>query len=556
MERATEFLDRSEFFVCKLHGSISDLESMVFTAQDYEQIANDGRYLTLLGRVLSRTSVVFLGYGLQDHHVLATLQRNHDVNALFGDGPHFAVTSSDHLSLPPSVRPIRYLADVHTDHRSAISVVEELGDLRAPRIQIDERASDVPEPRKVGKSAHLLFDVLPPGRWTTSQTVELEREDGTKPQFIVGTGFTDWELPNNPSTAMHDVIVGLLCFDQVVAPIQSVGRLHSLIGSDRFWALVREEVISFVNWSGNEGIMFPDSSAVASGDLVSVEVLNPDHTESRVKQAIREHLGPAPGKEAKAEELFGILESKIRTITREEGSRVPDIVRGLLLRPSVRRLLGVSGGTPLKSLARWQVFPVLRLTSVVKIGVACRAMGLSSAKLDYGTAKLAGPAFASSAGEEWTDDAASYVVCGRFAADVGGIVIRDPSILDVVLSFRVTSLGRALREEVLARLAKREGGEVEVAVNSALRAGLPVAVLQAARDEFVGLLVSEMPNRGFMPAIWNDRRYADYAIGRWKMASRRVFEEWCRRIGVGMYDPCPCQSGERVRFCCNEALKE
>ena len=202
-----------------------------------------------------------------------------------------------------------------------------------------------------------------------------------------------------------------------------------------------------------------------------------------------------------------------------------------------------------------QVFAVLRLASVVKIGAACRILGIGSAKLDFGTSRLAGPAFASVYGSEWTDDTASYVVCGRFAADLGQVVLQNPSLFDAVLAFRDTEQGVALRREVLARLAASEGAEVNVAVNSALIAAIPGSALQAARDQFVGLLVSEQILGTPAPAIWNDRRYSDDSIIRWRQISRKILEDYCRRTRIGPYDPCPCQSGERLKFCCDEALR-
>jgi len=35
-------------------------------------------------------------------------------------------------------------------------------------------------------------------------------------------------LTKKKAEAMHDLLVGLLCFDQVIAPIQALGRLHNI----------------------------------------------------------------------------------------------------------------------------------------------------------------------------------------------------------------------------------------------------------------------------------------------------------------------------------------
>lgn len=569
LERAFHLLKGGDSFVCKLHGSVSDLQSIVFTTEDYDNLLRDQNYIAFLERILANTSVIFIGYGMQDDYIVSALRRNHDLASLFGDGPHFAVLPSEPAALPPSVRVIRYTPEPHKDHRSSISVVEELGSLRnqqpdslpspdhdaeAPRPTRSSSGHDAEAPRP-NRSAHLLFHIHPPGTWGTSSTLGIKDQAGAEKQLIIGTGFSDAELPDNRSTAMHDLIVGLLCFDQVVAPVQALGRLHTLIGSDRFWALIREDILTLVNWTHQEGIIFPSTESLASGDLGSLTAYNPDFTKKSVGQAIRDQISPMPGKEEAAERLFAELEPKIREISHSEEGEIPKLVRGLLLRPSIREILGVSGGTPLNSFARWQVFPVLRLANVAKIGAACRILELGSAKLDFGTSSLAGPAFASDSGSEWTDDTASYVVCGRFAADLGQVVLQEPSFLDAVLAFRDTQHGVSLRNEVHLRLAASEGAEVNVAVNSALRAGVPAAALQAARDRFVSLLVSEPIPGKSPPAIWNDKRYAEDAIARWRQQSRRILDDCCRREGIGLYDQCPCGSGEKLKFCCNEALQ-
>ena len=555
LERAFRLLKSGESFICKLHGSISDLASTVFTCDDYEQLLADSHYLQLLEKVLASTSVIFIGYGIQDDHVLSVLRRNHDVAALFGDGPHFAVLPREPAELPSSVKVVRYTPEPHKDHRSSISVIEELKYLRTHQIDRTLPSAQVPEESQKTRSAHFLFDILPPGTWNTSLTIGLKSESGMETQAIIGTGFSDAELPDNRSTAMHDLVVGLLCFDQVVAPVQALGRLHSLIGSERFWSLLRDDVLALVNWSEQAGVIFPSADSIASGDLASLAVHNPDFTRKSVGQAIRDQLKAAPGKEEAAERLFSELEPKIRELSHSEEGSIPELVRGLLLRPSIREILGISGGTPLNSFGRWQVFPVLRLASVVKIGAACRILGLGSAKLDFGTSRLAGPAFSSVCGREWTDDTASYVICGRFAADIGRVFLQDPSLFDAVLAFRDTQPGVSLRAEVLSCLAASEGSEVNVAVNSALSAGVPQRVLQAARDQFVGLLVSEQVADTPPPAIWNDKRYAEDSLVRWRRASRKILENCCHEAGIGQYDPCPCKSGEKLKFCCEEALR-
>ncbi len=556
LERGVDLLVRRQSFICKLHGSITDLRSMVFTREDYDNLVSDVLFRVLLQRILSGASIVFIGYSLQDNYLLALLQRNCEISALLGDGPHFAVLSAEHSELPSSVKQIRYIPEPHKDHRTSITIVEEMRVLGGVNSAALSASVAMQQPVHPGiRSCHFIFDPLPPGRWSTSQSVMIKGKDGIEKQIIVGTGFTNAEFPINRSSAMHDLIVGLLCFDEIIAPIQALGRLHLLLGSERFWGLVRDNILKFLNWSHIEGVVFPAVESMASGILESFTFSDADYTKQRVGELIREQLKPLPGKEDLAERQFSELETRICWVSGLEEGNIPNLVRGLLLRPSVRELLGVSGGTPLNSITRWQVFPVLRLASVTKIGAACRVLSLGSAKLDFGMSQLAGPAFASASGNEWTDDTASYVVCGRFNADLGQLVLQDLSVLDAIRQFRDTQLGESLRKEILSRLAAQDGAEVSVAVNSALSGSIPLQVLQAARDQFVGLYISRAPEGKPTPALWNDKRSAEAAINQWRRVSRNILHESCQRFSIKPYDPCPCNSGEKLRFCCGEALR-
>ncbi|MBN4079738.1 SIR2 family protein [bacterium AH-315-C08] len=556
IERCTHLLNRNEPFVCKLHGSMDNIESVVFTSDDYANLINNSSYLSYLERLTTCSTVIFVGYGLQDDYLVSLLHRSHKLAALFGDGPHFALLPNEAKDLPASVKIIRYIPEPHKDHRSSISVIEELKNLRPQKHEIKSASAQEPKAGQAIRSAHLLYDVFPPGTWKTSQTIEFTNESGDlKRQAVIGNGFTTQELAKQSSTAMHDLLVGLLCFDQVIAPIQALGRLHNLVGSDRFWALVREDIVTFINWSQQEAIIFPGSESIASGCLASLSAYNPDKTKKSIGEAIRNQLKPTSGREEVAERLFAELEPKIHNLSDASNESIPSIVSGLLLRPSIRDMLGISGGTPLTSIARWQVFSVLRLATVVRIGAACRDLHIGSAKLDFGTSNLAGPAFSSVAGNEWTDDSASYVICGRFGADLGRIMLQDTSLIDTVIAFRDTEAGIAFRQEVFANLATSNGAEVNIAVNSALSACIPSKALQAARDQFVGLFMQEQVLQTPTAAIWNDERFADKSIIKWKQASRKILEDICRNANIKPYDPCPCGSGELLKWCCDEALK-
>lgn len=554
LQRAEQLLRVGQAFVCKLHGSVSDVMSTVFTVEDYNTLLSDDIFKTHLERLLAATTVVFIGYSLQDDYVLSMLARNRNINALFGDGPHYAILPTDYRALPSNVRVIRYTPEPHKDHRSPITVLEEIRSIRTGEANDKYPIhSDTKQPNSI-QSAHLLFDIFPPGTWSTSVTLGISDPSGTNRQAIIGTGFTDIELPDNRSTAMHDLIVGLLCFDHVYASISSLGRVHNLLGTQRFWHLVQDGVLSFVTWDHQECIIFPSADSLSAGDLGSLSHYKPDGTKQTIMQIVRTQLNPTPGNEDTAERLFERLCASTREVSSAEEGAIPSIVRSLLLRPSIRRLLGVSGGMPLNSLTRWNAFPILRLANVVKIGTACRILQIGSAKLNFGTANLAGPAFAAATGVEWADDTASYVLSGRFAADLGAFALQDPSLLDLILTFRNTKQGQELRQEVFARLAASEGSDVTVAVNAGLRNALPSTTLQKARDTFVNLLTPQRSIPNTPAVIWNDRRFAEDALVLWRRRSREMLEQYCLQNKISTYSACPCGSGEKLKFCCAEAL--
>src|ERR1035438_6018993 len=81
-------------FVAKLHGSISAIQSTVFTSSDYGQIKGSTSYIGAVKSIFSLASVLFLGYGVNDEYVLNLLSENDTEHKLFGNGPHFKLTDS------------------------------------------------------------------------------------------------------------------------------------------------------------------------------------------------------------------------------------------------------------------------------------------------------------------------------------------------------------------------------------------------------------------------------------------------------------------------------
>lgn len=552
IERINDLVKSRDSFVCKLHGSVSTVESTVFTSGDYERLVSNSTYRESLKDILRSATILFVGYSLQDGYLLQLLAQNAELKGLFGDGPHFAILPKKHPGLPENVLSIRYAPIPHKDHRSSIQVIEEIAVAESRRKIADSGVEAVVSQEL--KSAHLLFDILPPGQWITSETANLDN----KSQMIVGMGFSTVELPPERPTATHDLLVALLCFDSVYAPLFTIPRIYRLVGSELFWELVNTNALKFVHWMQQEGIIFPGADAISEGDLGSFSRFNPNLKEWTVEQDIRLSLEATSERANITDEHLNTIANHTGVFGPSEDWSIPSTVRGLLLRPSVRKMLGISGGTSVNSFARWQAFPLLRLAYLVRLGWTCQHLGIGSAKLDFGTAELAGPAFYASTGAEaWSDHVASYVLCGRFDADVGEYALQESSVWKTVLTFRNTQDGSKLRQEILHHLLAKEGGEVAVAVNGGLRRIIPQNVLQKARDQFVGLLVSSSPGTQAKPAVWNDSRYSDEkALALWRARSRTELSAICQKRKIERYDRCPCGSGDKLKFCCEEALRE
>lgn len=552
LARARTCLLSKQPFICKLHGSISNIKSVVFSTADYNVLENDESYLSQLAGLIAMSHLIFVGYGLRDEYLVKLLQKNVKDAKAFGDGPHYAILTTEEDIFPESVKVINYVADPHTDHRDSIQVLEQYGISQASKVKTDVQTSV-----HAFRSAHLLFDILPPGTYTSSQRLAIKSsENGHTKEVVVGTGFTNVELPGNKSTALHDFIVGLLCFDQIYAPINATGRIHDMLGATLFWRLVSEDILSFIQWENQEGVIFPAATSISGGDLGSFRVFNPDQTEKSVEQIIRQQLSAVPGHEVEAARLFNLLFDKTKAIPSAIDNVVPQYTRSLLLRPEIRRLLGISEGNPVNSLTRWNVFPVIRLATVVKIGLACSHLGIASTKLDFGAATLAGPALAIVGGKEWVDDVAGYVLCGNVAADLGLLAMADPSIIDAVLRFRETAQGISIRSDIFSHLSRSEAADAFVAVNAALREAIPLRILQAARDKFIEFRMPNILAGTRTPSLWNDQRYSDQeAISKWRTRSRQILLENIKALKLDPYSECPCGSGDKLKFCCEGALK-
>ena len=268
IEQVPQLLFDRTGFIGKLHGSISSIESIVFSKQDYYQLERDGRYLDALHSVFSTSTVLFLGYGLQDEHVITALQNTSRIHPLFGMGPHFLVVPEGRSTFSSSVRVISYLADP-PDHRSALLVLEDVVDSTARKPLDEENFVMAEAENSTIESVYFLSELFPPGQWNTSQTVNFRGvADSQDRVMVTGEGYDEGEVILDDYSALHDVVVGLICFDVICLSIDHLQRLHSLLGSSTFWTLVTAGSIRLVVPPQEPAVVFPNSQSVV-GDLTT-----------------------------------------------------------------------------------------------------------------------------------------------------------------------------------------------------------------------------------------------------------------------------------------------
>jgi len=556
LERCLDLLPAGTSFVAKLHGSASSVQSTVFTSSDYRRLLDHQTYLRTLQVLFAQATVLFIGYSLRDKYVLDLFEANCGARPLFGDGPHFLVTSSDSPPLPESISVIRYLPEPYADHRSAITVVDIV------RVTTDAGSgwfapeNDAARGETVFGSGYFLTDVTPPGTWTSSQSLVLARAtEPTTPNAIVGQGFDSSELPQQTSPAMHDLIVGLVSFDYVHIPLSYAGRLHDLLGSATFWDLVRAGVFRFIYFELEPTMMFRSTDAVDGGDIGMLHASDTEGKPFTIEQQIRRQMRPVPGRETEADELFGTLARNVSTFDRARFN-IPSLTRGALLHPSVQRLLGISDAIFPNSVPRWATFPVIRLAHTIMAGCACDNFGLAATKIGFGSEILVGAAFAVSAARDWADSVSSYVLTGRFNSDLGNYVQSTPSVWATILAFRDTQAGTSLRREILQEVATNAGGEFVTSVNAGLRRIVPSPVMDSARDQLTELMFRRSKEIAVVPAVWTNVRNSDAIARLWRARSRRELEAHCKVFGIRSNDLCPCRSGEKLRDCCFAALRD
>jgi NAD-dependent SIR2 family protein deacetylase len=555
LERCLDLLPAGASFVAKLHGSVSSVQSTVFTTTDYQGLIADAKHQRIMEQLFAQAIVVFIGYSLRDKYVLELFEGNSSARRLFGDGPHFVVQASGSGTMPDSIKPIRYLPEPPGDHRSSMTALDIIRVVKEGGHVWFAPENESPHVENKLVSAYFISDIIPPGTWTSSQSVMLANKAGFTPNAIIGQGFDDSELPQKTSPALHDITVGLVSFDNIYVRLSYASTLHDLLGSPTFWELVKCGVLRFVHYADEPVVMFRSADSVDGGDIGLFHISAEDGRPFTVDEQIRNQIRAVPGREAEAERLFETLSASVSVFDHTRFN-IPSLTRGALLHPSVQKLLGISDSVLPTSFPRWARFPVLRLAHTIMAGCACENFALPATKIGFGSEILVGAAFAVAGARDWADNVSSYVLTSGFSADLGAYVESNPSVLNALMTFRDTQAGVDLRREILEELATNSGAEFVASVNAGLKRLVPTTIMDNARSELSGLLFRTNPDSPVVPAVWTNIRNSDSIARLWRARSKKELDEYCRTRGVRERDLCPCGSGEKLRFCCAQALRD
>jgi hypothetical protein len=528
------------------------VETTVFTSDEYLSLIKNKAFLGAIQQVFALGSAVFLGYGLRDKYVLDKLANAAELRPLFGAGPHFAAMTSKSLEPPAEVHPIRYLEAAEHDHRGALQLLDLVN--RSQSIVVSQTKPSVAEEKSATPlSAYFIAHFLPPGAWSSSQQV-LAVAPGKQIDVTIGAGFINPEVPSTASTAMHDLVVGLICFDLVYLPFSDLTKVHHHLSSSWFWVLVNAGLLRFVHTPRQPAVIFPDQATVSGGDIGMMGLLGEKGQPPTVEAEIRSVLNPVAGKEKEVEPLFAKLATCVVQMGEEASLQLPELVRGALLYPPVQEVLGLSEAFLPTKVPRWNVFPALRLANLLFVGQVCQFLRIPATRIGFGGETLVGAAFSVASTQDWAEEAASYVLGSTFDTDLGEMVFQNPEVLNAILQFRETQEGVSLRQRVRDSLSVNEGNEFIASINGGLKRNIPARMLEQAKNRLSGLLVPRVATPRLTGAVWNNLRNSDPSVRLWRARSLSQLNEHCAKNRIGLYDPCPCMSGEKLRFCCMQPL--
>jgi hypothetical protein len=551
LERCDRSIVAGSPFIAKLHGSISSIESTVFTTEDYQQLIQARNYIPAIRSVFNTSSVIFLGYGLQDEYVLKLIADDAGTHALFGNGPHFLVKNP---AAPPEngVHRIAYDVSRYEDHRASLTVIDYvLQATSVPVFQVPLSAKNQDFADKT--SGFYISDFKPSGTHTSGQVLDLGNPENRAIKAIVGLGFAVGELPSSETVAFHDLAVGLVCFDRVYLPLESLGLLHERATHDVFWTLIDSGAIKFVDVVHNP--LFVSDSESMIGDVGIARIQDPQYSETRSSMSVvRKMLRPAPGYQEIGDKKIESLESHVVLFADSEALNLPGIVRDGLLQPHVSRLLGYSDFSTPSNIPRWLAYPTLRFAHLVQTGLICNQFHIRATRVPFGGTSLLSAAFSITPAEQSVYEYASFVMVGAYGCNLSGYIENNPRALLSFLKFRESAEGEALRREVSDRLETNDGTEFSAAIEGGLRKAIPAAVLQAARNKFSTLLKTDHANAS-AAAVWADSKTDDLSLRLWREQSRQFLLMAAKNLGLKSDSPCLCGSGDRLRDCCLRALK-
>lgn len=498
---------------------------------------------------------------MSDQYLVDLLSDNARDMSLFGAGPHFVVSSG--FTGTSTLRQIGYSLRRFPDHRSSITVLDII---REVEVRKTTTSVDITTPtqeadgsaRSLGtKTAYFLSDFMPPGSWGNSVTAQFEPKAGLKAEMTVGLGFTRDEVPSTESTAPHDLVVGLICFDYVYLSLSALGKIHEflgLLGPQLFWRLVNDDVIRFVHLRHEPAVICVENELIRDVGLVSISQTSAGVTES-AGTFIRRQVSPAPGQEAIAEKMISDLEQKVIPFDEAGKIEMASLVRASLMMPGVAKLLGIGEAILPTQAPRWLIFPYLRMAHLVHTGAVCDYLGLQAAKIPFGGEKLTSAAFGVQPAVESAGQYASYVLSQRFDTNLGAVIVSQPAVLENILRFRSTPAGEEFRREVRDQLLANEAAEFSASINAGLTKNIPLGVLQKARDKFSALLTEKITISP-VPAVWTPALHSDRTTGLWRARSRSLLLSLAKQRGVKGDDPCLCGSGDKLRLCCLLPLRD
>jgi len=552
IERLTNLIQDSNSALCKLHGSVSNINSIIFTTQDYKNLYSNENYLDHLHSILSQNIVIFIGTSLADREVLIAIERSHKSFELLGAGPHFVIAPSQ-LELPDlkQLRIIQYSPKPSKDHRTSLQVIEEIAIWKKEDTKGYQKLERSDNTGLL--SAHLLIDPYPPGtKANSSQTLTLTNDESdVEISAVVGMGFNDNEWPSKRSNILRDLVIGLLCYENLFASFETFTSIFKVLPQNMFNELLKQNILKFIYTSTNVAIIYPQKVPGLGGDLGNFHSKGKGNTEKTPREALERVINVTKGNEEVKNNLIELILNHVEVFDPSE-AQAAQITRDILLRPSIRATLGISGGMPIASIPTWNKFAILRLAEVAKTGLTCLNYKIPSVSLPYGLPFIAGPAFSALSSSEWTTgNLASFVITGTFKKEIHFTPQNVALIFGAILNFRDTEIGVSFRKAILEHLVVDQGTDFITEIEGNLSQAISPELLEDAKNQMISLMKCEV---GPVKAISQDAGYKE-TERLWKKRAFNELDGFIKLNNLSLYGQCPCGSGEKLKFCCYEALK-